>query len=190
MSGAHLSDPEVVRHFRRRMAIFLQTCSAALGGSAGDFVRVQDWLHSEQQSYWKKQIARREEVYQAARRTWLDAEAEVRASHNSRGIDKQSSMEERVLMDRARRSREEAEEKLAVVRRWLIRLQQECGPLIHLCRDHDLALHEQGARALSRLDQIAERVEAYLDVPRSVLPASPACVASAPAADGGAACLP
>lgn len=189
MSGANIADPEVVRIFRRRLAAFLQTCSAALGGSAGDFVRVQDWLHSDQQGYWKKQIARREEIYQAARRNWLDAEAEVRASHNSRGIDKQSSMEERLLMDRARRSREEAEEKLTVVRRWLIRLGQECGPLIHLCRDHDLALHDQGARALSRLDQLADRVEAYLDVPTSISPATPSASA-APRANGGAPCPP
>lgn len=167
MSGANLADPEVVRRFRRQLATFVQTCSAALGGSAGDFTRVQDWLQSEQQGHWKKQIAKREELYQAARRTWLDAEAEVRASHNSRGLDKQSSMEERLLMERARRSSDEAEAKLAVVRRWLIRLGQECAPLIHQCRDHDLAVHDQGAQALSRLDQLAEQIESYLDRPRS-----------------------
>ncbi len=190
MSGANISDPEVIRIFRRRLAAFQQTCSAALGGSAGDFVRVQDWLQSDQQGHWKKQIAKREELYQAARRTWLDAEAEVRASHNSRGIDKQSSMEERLLMERARRSRDEAEEKLAVVRRWLIRLGQECGPLIHQCRDHDLALHDMSDKAVARLDQLADRVETYLALPSSIAPVAGSSSSTSPVQGGGAACPP
>lgn len=187
MSGANIADPEVIRIFRRRLLAFQQTCTAALGGSAGDFVRVQDWLQSDQQGYWKKQIGKREELYQAARRTWLDAEAEVRASHNSRGIDKQSSMEERLLMERARRSRDEAEEKLAIVRRWLIRLGQECGPLIHQCRDHDLALHDMSAKAVARLDQLADRVETYLDLPSSTAPLAPSSPAASESPSTGGA---
>ena len=161
MSAADLSDPEVIRGFRQQLAGFLANTAAAISGSDREVTRVLDWLRSDQQAHWKRQIRVREEAYQAARRVWLDAESEVRASHNSRGVERQSSIEERLAMDKARRSRDEAEERLALVRRWLIRLEQECAPLVHQCRDHDLSLRDLGGRAVRELDRLAERIDAY-----------------------------
>lgn len=182
LGGANLSDPEVLRAFRRRLATFLQLCAAALGGGTGGLIRTKDWLQAEQQSHWKDQIRRRDEAYETARRAWLEAESDVRAGRHGRGGGKQSSIDERKAMDRARRSREEAEAKLAAVRRWLARLDHDGEPLLHQCRDHDLFLREHGAKALARMDHLIKSVEAYLELPASAGAGMPSAAASQPPA--------
>jgi hypothetical protein len=167
IGGANLSDPEILRAFRRRLATFLQLCAAALGGGTGGLVRTKGWLQAEQQAHWKDQIRRRDEAYETARRAWLEAEADVRAGRHGRGVGKQSSFDERKAMDRTLRLREEAEAKLAAVRRWIVRLDHDGEPLLHQCRDHDLFLREHGGKALVRLDHLIKQVEAYLELPAS-----------------------
>jgi hypothetical protein len=189
LGGANLSDPEVLRAFRRRLATFLQLCSAALGGGTGGLVRTKDWLQGEQHAHWKDQIRRRDEAYETARRAWLESEADVRAGRHGRSAGKQSSFDERRAMDRALRSREEAEAKLTAVRRWIMRLEHDGEPLLHQCRDHDLFLREHGGKALVRLDHLIKQVEAYLELPASAgagMPPAPTGSRPEATATGGA----
>ncbi len=166
MSSADLADAQVLRDFRAKLGKFVQTTTAALGGSDGDLRRVLDWMQGEQLPLWKRQLREREEIFQQARRTWLDAENDVRGGLNSRGPHKASSIEERVLMQKAQRRRDEAEEKLEHIRRWLIRIEQDCSPLIAQCRNHDLALRDLGERALAKLERLASDIDTYHTGPR------------------------
>ncbi len=165
MTSANISDPEVIRTFRTQLASFLKLCSAALSARASELNRTRDWLRGEQLPYWKGQSFRREEAFQNARRQWLEAEAAVTEGMRSRGPGKPSSIEERIEMDRARRRRDEADEKLALVKRWLVRLDQEGEPLMHQCQGHDFDLRDRGVAALGQLQRLAERVQTYLDLP-------------------------
>ena len=164
MSGADLSDPAVIAAFRVRLIAFLQSGASAIGGGANDLSRALDWLRGEQLAHWKRLLREREEVYQAARRVWSDAEADVRTSGQTRGPRKDSSFEERLTMDKARKRRDEAEEKMEAIRRCLIRLERDGAGLVHRCRGHDLALQHKGAKAVARLDQLLEKVGDYLSV--------------------------
>ncbi len=163
MSGADLADAQVLRDLRAALAKWMQSTGAALGGSDADLHRVQDWMQGEQLPLWKRQLQTREELFQSARRAWLEAESEVRGGMNTRGPQKPSSTEERIAMQRAQRRRDEAEEKLANIKRWLLRIEQDCAPLLHQCRDHDLALREQGEKALAKLDRLATEIDTYQD---------------------------
>jgi len=124
-------------------------------------------------------VVKREEVYQVARRQFLSAEAEVVNAAHTRGPSRASSMEERIVMDKARRRRDEAEEKLATVKRSLIRIDQECEPLVQTCQSIDLALRDMGEKALNRLERMADRVQEYLDI-TTAAPLAPAAVGAAP----------
>lgn len=161
MSRADLADAQVIRDFRLKLAAFVKATGASLGGSDGDLRRVQDWMQGEQLPLWKRQLREREDIYQHARRAWLEAENDVRGGMNSRGPQKPSSTDERLVMQKALRRREEAEEKLASIKRWMIRIEQDCSPLLHQCRDHDLALREMGERALTKLAQLAIAIDTY-----------------------------
>ena len=161
MSGADISDPEAIRIFRFQLNKFLQSCATALSGSDTELGKVTDWLRVEQQAHWKKQIRVREEAYQEARRVWLAAENDVKYGQNSRGPAKHSSIDERVMMDKARRKRDEAEERLALVRKWLLKVEQDGAPLVHQCTDHDLALRDLGNKALAQLDRLSAALDTY-----------------------------
>ena len=191
MSRADISGPEVIRGFRANLHAFAATTAAVLGSHGNDLRRTYDWLRSEQLPHWKRLALRREELYQNARRLWLQAEDEVAASATSRGPGKPSSLEERIDMDKARRLRDEAEEKLALIRRWVARLDHEAGPLIAQCQGHGLDLHERCSKALATLDRLADRLQSYLDLPTSTgagLPrsAGPGAPSSDPPAPGAA----
>lgn len=164
MSQARLSDPQLIRDFRARLATFLGACSTGLGGVPGDFAHVRDWLQSQQLGYWKKQLQRREELYTTARLAYLEAEADVAASRRGRGGGRQSSDDERREMNRAARLRDEAEGKFKATQRWIQILERDGADLVHQCRNHDLALRDLGDRAMIQLDRLAGQVEAYLDI--------------------------
>ncbi|MBA3707882.1 MAG: hypothetical protein H0W83_03560 [Planctomycetes bacterium] len=186
MTSANISDPEVIRDFRSHLANFLKLSSAALGGRASDLNRARDWLRTEQLPHWKSQQFRREETYQNARRLWLEAEAAVVEGMTGRGPGKASSIEERVDMDKARRRRDEADEKLALVRRWLVRLDQDGEPLMQACQGHDFDIKDRGARALAQLDHLVESVQSYLDLKAGGSGPMPAAPGSAAGASGPA----
>lgn len=195
MTAARVTGPEVIDGFRPHLATFLKACTAALGARAGELGRLHDWLRGEQLPHWKRETIRREEAYQEARRLWLQAQADVAAGSDGRGPGRAGSHEERLAMDQARRRRDEAEEKLAQVKRWVMRLDQEGGPLVQECLVHDLELRERCTRALTQLERMADRVQDYLDIPSATgapppLPVAPSAASAAPQDDsaGGDPC--
>jgi hypothetical protein len=188
MSSARLTNPDAIRDFRMHMVSFKEVCESALSGSASELSRVRDWLRIDQLSHWKKQLIKREELYQTARRMWLEAEGDTVGAMNKRGPAKPSSMEERIVMDRARRHRDEAEEKLALVRRWMLKIEQDGEPLVNQCQSHDFALREECTKAIVQLDRLFDQVHEYLAVPTAELrsTAMPASEALPPATSAAA----
>ena len=174
MAGADLRDPEVLRTLRVALASFISRAVVALGNGTSDLLRLQEWLRQEQLPYWRRQVRDREEAYQVARRAWLAVEAEM-AAPPGRGPQRRSSLEEHLAMQRARRLRDEAEDKLATIREWQRRLEHDAAPLIHLCRSNDLALRDLGTKAVAQLDHLVASVEGYLSetLPPGVPPCRP-----------------
>ncbi len=161
MSRAEIADPEVLRAFRLRLSGFLRDTQTGLGGVVAQYYAVEERLRGELQSHWKSQLRRREEVYNIARLKYLAAKDEVDAARRGRGGGKQSCDDERLDMQRAQRKRDEAEEKLAHIARWLHRLHQDGEPLVGRCRNHDLGLGDLGDKALRALDTMAKNLDAY-----------------------------
>jgi hypothetical protein len=65
-------------------------------------------------------------------------------------------------MNKALRRCEEAEEKIRLIRTWLMRLEGDGKDLLARCRDHDLALQDLTSKGLAQLDRLAERIDEYL----------------------------
>jgi len=162
VSAADLRDPQVLRDLRRAVMVFLQRTDAALDGSTQQVRNIVDWLRYEQLPHWKRQLAQREELYQQARRTWLDAEADVRLGATSRGPGRPSALEERFDMDKARRRRDEAQERLDAVKRCVDQVERHCNPLTATLRGCGFTLQEDGMRTIARLDAKIEAIETYL----------------------------
>lgn len=163
MAGAaNLTDPEVLAALRQALGAFRIRVADTIAGAPTLLARTQDRLAHELAPYWKREAQRRAEAYGEARRRWLAAEAEVRASGARGAVDRSSSGEERKEMQRAQRRLDEAEQRQAAIRTWRNRLDGDGKDLLAKLRDHGRALDEQTAAALLRLDRMIEGVDAYL----------------------------
>lgn len=165
MPGADVRDPEALTELRLAFARFLRTCDGALGGYTSELARVRELLRSEVLTHWRRQVTKHEEVFQEARRQYLEAEQDMRDAEHRRGAaGKQSAIDERLVMDRARRRREEAEAKLALTRTWLLRLDRDGEAAASVCQAQVLGLRERTAEAIARLERLHERLMDYLDI--------------------------
>jgi hypothetical protein len=164
MSQARIEGPEVVHGARRAVLRFGDTVDAGLSGVVAAMNRVRDRLRVEMLPYWKSQVMRRQEVYQEARRRFLEAEDDLRRTRMQGGPGKGSSDDERRTMIKAKAKMEEAEEKIAQVKKWLIRLDDEGDALAAQCTNHAISLREMVAAAADRLDRAADALEHYQSI--------------------------
>lgn len=162
MGSADLKDPAIIREFRGRLARFQQQVAAAMDGAPSALDRSIDQLRNELGPRWKKELGKRQELYAQARRKYLEAEAEVKANGRRGAVDRSSAADEQREMNKAQRRCEEAEEKIRLIRTWLMRLEGDGKDLLARCRDHDLALQDLTAKGLTQLDRLAERIDEYL----------------------------
>lgn len=170
MASADLADPAIIREFISRLARFQQQAEATLAAAGPLLARTHDQLRLELLPHWKKQLGKRQELYAEARRRWLDAEFDVKASGRRGAIDKGSSIEERREMLKAQRRVEEAEEKLRNIAAWIGRLDGDGKDLAARCRDHELGLHELCERARADLHARCSSIETYLERQRGGAP--------------------
>ncbi len=162
MGSADLKDPAIIRDFRGRLARFQQQVAAAMDGAPSALDRSIDQLRNELGPRWKKELGKRQELYAQARRKYLEAEAEVKANGRRGAVDRSSAADEQREMNKALKRCEEAEEKIRLIRTWLMRLEGDGKDLLARCRDHDLALHDLTIKGLAQLERLAERIDEYL----------------------------
>ena len=157
--SANIRDPEVIRRFRAQFIRFCEAAQRALDSTANDVASVTDWLSGEQMRHWKLQHRKRHEEMKNAWREY------VNARHGDRRMGKPSSVDERKAWERAKRRKEEAEEKIALIKRWVMRLEREAEKLRPPCVRFEEVLLTNMPRAVARLDHMLENLEIYLQAP-------------------------
>ena len=155
-SAANISSPDVIRKFRSQFVTFDSDCRRALEGARSDVSRIQEWLRREQLSFWQKELRRREELTEQARRDYLSA------CHRDGFAGKQSSVDEKKALDRALRLKAEAEQKLRAVKRWLLHIEREATNISGACLSLSAMLDTATPQALARLDEMLDRLDEYL----------------------------
>lgn len=156
---ARIDNPEILKEFRNKMVIFEHTCRNALMGCDTQVRKTVDWLNGEQLIYWKTQLRKRDEAWVIARR---DLE---QAKMNSALTTKSSFVDEMKAVEKARRRKDEAEQKVDVVRRWAILLEQKIQKMQGPCRILSAHLDSIVPKALSRLDRMVTGLEGYFAAP-------------------------
>jgi hypothetical protein len=178
-SQAEVHSIEALKDFRAMLALYAEDTLAALGAVEAEVRRTVQWLQQDRPVYWQEQIKRRRELVASAR-------SEVFRRKLQKKPDYSPSMSEPMeILRRAEASLQDAEKRLAMVRKW--------QPLLNhavleyhgsIQRIKDLAANDV-PRAVSTLVRIIEALEAYLRV------APPSSLGVIPAAmPGGAATAP
>ena len=153
---ANINSPEVIRHFRARFVEFDSDCRRALEGSRSEVSRIEEWLRREQTHHWKRELRKREEQAEQAKRDYMSA------LHSDGGYaGKQSAVDEKKLLDRALRLKAEAEAKLQAIRRWLLTIDKQVADVSGACLSLASRLDAVTPQALARMDQMLDRLDEY-----------------------------
>lgn len=179
--SANVRSVEAIHDFKIALANFAEDARNALSGTEMDLRRARNWLQRDQLTYWQTQVKRCNEQVSTAR-TELH-----RRKLSQQGSDAVSDTEQKENLRAAQRKLEEAERKVALVKRWIPILE-------HAISEYHSAAQPLGDRltgalvaSMALLDRTVASVEAYLAVAPPVTPVAPEPAAAAREAVGSSA---
>lgn len=162
--SANVRSVQSIHDFKLALATFAEDARNALSGVESDLRRTRNWLQRDQLSHWQAQVKRRNEEVSMAR-TELH-----RRRLSQQGSDAISDTEQKENLRIAQRRLEEAEHKLALVKKW--------GPVLeHAIAEYHSASQPLGDRltgalvaSMALLDRTVASIEAYLATAPPITP--------------------
>ena len=164
---------EGLKDFRVALALFAEDALSALGAVDMEVKRTVHWVHYDRRAYWQEQIKRRREQVAMA-------QAEVFRRKLSKTADNSPAMsEQKELLRKAEASLQDAERRVALVKKWEPALQLAVLELHASVRRIGDLTGTDVPRACFLLGRLIDALEAYLrEAPPSGL-AAPADAALA-----------
>jgi hypothetical protein len=161
---ARIESPEVIRELRNHLAVFDQKCRNALMACVGDIQGTREWLRNDRQLYWKHQLRKREEEMLNAKRELTQAQWASSQGGRSAGVDEQRAL------DKAKRRYEEAQQKIEIVKKWTLLLEQRVVKMLGPVHSMLILLDQKIPPAIARVDQMLDDLEAYFRQPPQEAP--------------------
>jgi AcrR family transcriptional regulator len=175
---ARVHSVHAIKDFKLSLMTFQEEARNALTTVDMQIRQVRNWLERDQLSYWKGQIKKRQEQVMQAR---ADLHRRQLSQQNS---DTVSDADQKEALREAQRRLREAEEKLAIIKKWIPILE-------HATAEYNAASQPLGDRLSGRLEEsfaVLERMigalESYLALKAPTAPEMPP-TGGAAAASGG-----
>ncbi len=154
--SAQISSPDIIKTFRSQFIEFDQECRKELDGVATDVNQILAWLQGEQKANWKRQLRKREEEYEEAKRAF------TYVKFDTSPMKKKHIEDERKAMKMAERRKEEAVAKLRQIDRWTATIQHEALNDLKPCESLSSHLSSLTPKVIARLDSLLDNLEVYL----------------------------
>lgn len=163
MSGqAQITSSAALEAFRSDLIVYLAQMAPVLDEAGGEVLRMRGWLQNEQRDFWENQLRRR-------RRKLEEAQAEL---FNARLSTLQNStIVQHMEVQKAKRAVEEAEQKLAAIKKWERELDNLAEPQLKQIDQLRGYLTTDMNKAVAFLTQVTQAVAAYAAVPAPAAPA-------------------
>lgn len=153
---AHVESIEALKMFRRAIIKFAEAATVALGDAESEMQRRLNWLENEQDSYWQGQIRKRQEEVSKCR----DAVRQKKIFKDFAGRTPSADQEEKALRIATARL-EEAERKLAAVRRFAKKLPREIEVYKGTVQRFATTVQSDLPTAAGKLDAMIRKLEEY-----------------------------
>jgi hypothetical protein len=171
---ANVESIESLKSLRRTLVKFAEAANAALGDADSDVNRMMNWLETEQLSRWQTQVRLRTDLVTKAK----DALREKQLYKSPAG-GRQSTVDEEKALKIAIRRLEEAEQKLAAVKKYSHLVSREQHLFRGSMQRFATAVQVDVPNARARLDRMIDKLEQYAS-------SAPPGEATSQAAGGGA----
>jgi chromosome segregation ATPase len=166
---AKVTSVEALEAFRASLIVFLNKAHSAVDQVGDEVRRVRSWLQHDQRTHWEGEVRRRT-------RDLAQAEQEMLSARMTKALDNLSAQQQAV--NKARRSLEEAQEKMRRVKLWMRDFDGTVDPLARGLNSLRGYLDHDMPQAIAYLSEVEKIMEGYLEVRR---PANPATAAEIPA---------
>lgn len=156
MAGqAQITSVEALEAFRSDLIVYLSQMQPVLDEIGSDVVRMKFWLQNDQRQLWEGQLRQR-------RRKLEEAQAELFNARLSTFQD--STILPQMAVQKAQRAVEEAEQKMAALKKWERELEAQSTPLVKQVDQLKGFLTSDMNQAITYLTQVIKTLEAYKEV--------------------------
>lgn len=154
---ARIDSFGALEDFKAALCAFAEVVRVALDEAEGEIRRTTIWLKQDQHSYWKGQVRKRTELVARAK-----AALQQKKMQGTALGGRASDVEERKALAAAVRQLEEAEQKLANVRRWVRQLEVETFNFKGTVQGLEHAVDAGVPRSTGRLDAMIRALDSYV----------------------------
>lgn len=155
--AANITSVDAITEFRAALIIFLTKARPLLEETAGEVIRMRQWVEDDQRRYWENQMRLRGRKLEEARAELFNATLSTLQEANAL---------QHMAVQRAERAVREAEAKLKTVKKWSRDLEDRAGPIIKQSDQFQTFLATDMPRAVAQLDQVIRALEAYASIKR------------------------
>jgi hypothetical protein len=171
--SANVRSLQAIRDFKVAMANFGDDGRNALSSVEMEIRRTRDWLQREQYSYWQTQVKRRTEEVSIAR-TELH-----RRRISQQGSDSVSDTEQKENLRLAQRRLDEAERKVALIKKWIPVLDNAIAEYHSAAQPLGDRLTGTFVSSIALLERMVVSIESYLTLAAPEAPPDPGNLSTA-----------
>lgn len=152
---AQITSVEAIEAFRAELILYLSRARPALEEVSGEIVRARVWLQNDQRRFWENELRLRSKKLEQAQQELLNARL---------SSFQESTSLQQMAVNRWKRAVEEAEQKLAKLKKWDRELDSRAEPLVKQVEQLHNFLSGEMPKAIAHLAQTVKTLEAYADV--------------------------
>ncbi len=152
---ARVTSFDALEAFRANLVIYISQARPALEEISSDVVRTRVWLETEQRLYWDNQVKRRTKKLEEARQALFSATLGHLNMHHSA---------EQMAVQKAKRSLDEADDKLRVIRKWVREYDALTQPMVKQMEKLHTVLSLDLVNALAYLSLALNTLAAYAQI--------------------------
>jgi hypothetical protein len=152
---AQVTSVEAIESFRADLIVYLAQMRPALEEATGEVLHTRSWLADDRRRYWQQELRVRTRRLEDARQELFNASISQ--------VGEAKSFQQ-MAVQRAQRAVHEAEEKLAVIKKWDRDLEDRSAPLVKQMEQLHGFLGVEMAKAVAYLDQALKALDAYQSV--------------------------
>jgi len=151
-SGAKVTSIDALEAFRANLLIYVTKARPTLEEVTAEVVRLRGWLEGQQRTHWENEVRKR-------KRALEEAQAALFSSRLS-NLRKESAAEINAV-HRARRSLDEAEDKLRLLKHWARDFDSRVEPLVKQMEKLHTLLANDLVKAAAYLAEAVRTLDAY-----------------------------
>jgi hypothetical protein len=152
---AKVTSLEAIEAFRSDLIIYLSKARPALEEVSNEVLRAKQWLQNDQRRLWEGEMKTRSKKLERAK-------AELFSVSMSKF--QEVSAAQQLIVHRSKQAVDEAQEKLAMLKKWDRELDNRAEPMVKLVDQFQSLVATEMPRAIAYLGQVIKALEAYAEI--------------------------